>query len=147
MKFAHINIIARDWKELAEFYKNVFECIPVPPARNLSGEKIEKGTGVKNAHIEGIHLQMPGYENGPTLEIFQYKVNAASNNRAVNKEGLAHLAFQVDDIELVRKKVKAAGGQEIGELATLEVSGAGEVSFIYVTDPEGNIIELQKWHN
>jgi hypothetical protein len=25
------------------------------------------------------------------------------------------------------------------------VAGAGTISFVYLTDPEGNILELQKW--
>jgi len=147
MKFAHINIISRDWKKAVEFYKDVFECVPLLPARNLSGEKLEKGTGVKNAKIEGIHLQLPGFNGGPTLEIFQYSENKTAEDKAVNKEGLAHLAFQVDDLDKIRKKIISAGGREIGELVTLEVTGAGKVSFIYTADPEGNIIELQKWHD
>ena len=146
MRFAHVNIVARDWKKLADFYQKVFKCIPLLPVRNLAGKELEKGTGIKNAQIEGIHLALPGFENGPTLEIFQYKKNAVNKTRAVNREGLAHLAFQVDDIDECRKRISGAGGGEIGELVTLEVSGAGQVSFIYVTDPEGNIIELQKWH-
>ena len=41
--------------------------------RDLSGEWLDRATGLKNAHIKGIHLRLPGYgEGGPTLEIFQY---------------------------------------------------------------------------
>jgi hypothetical protein len=38
MRFAHINIAARDWEALADFYIKVFECKIKPPKRNLSGE-------------------------------------------------------------------------------------------------------------
>ena len=74
MKYVHTNIIARDWKLLADFYIKVFECKPVLPERDIKGDWLEKGTGVKNASLRGIHLLLPGFDNdGPTLEIFQYQ--------------------------------------------------------------------------
>ena len=33
----------------------------------------------------------------------------------------------------------------VGQVVSLAVPGAGPVTFAYVTDPEGNIIELQCW--
>ena len=145
-KFVHVNIIAKDWKRLAGFYEKVFNCIPVPPERNLSGEWIEKGTGIKGANIKGIHLKLPGYDHtGPTLEIFQYNKNKERRGSIINKEGFGHIAFRVDSIEEKKDAVLKEGGKLIGEIVTVEVKGAGNVTFLYLTDPEGNIIELQKW--
>ena len=39
----------------------------------------------------------------------------------------------------------AAGGGAVGEIATAEVNGAGLIRLVYARDPEGNIVELQKW--
>jgi catechol-2,3-dioxygenase len=30
-------------------------------------------------------------------------------------------------------------------MVTVEIRDAGTITLIYMTDPEGNIIELQKW--
>jgi catechol-2,3-dioxygenase len=49
----------------------------------------------------------------------------------------------VDDIKTARDAVIEARGKTIGKTVSLEVSGAGKVTFVYLTDPEGNIIELQ----
>ena len=145
-KFVHVNIIAKDWKRLAGFYEKVFNCIPLPPERNLSGEWIEKGTGIFGAEIRGIHLRLPGNdETGPTLEIFQYNKNKKHSSSIVNREGFAHIAFRVDSIEEIRDAVLKEGGRLIGDIVTVKVEGAGNVTFLYLTDPEGNIIELQKW--
>jgi hypothetical protein len=35
--YVHTNLIAHDWRALAEFYQQVFGCVPVPPERDLSG--------------------------------------------------------------------------------------------------------------
>ena len=145
-KFVHVNIIAKDWKKLARFYEKVFNCVPVPPERDLSGEWIEKGTGITGAEIKGIHLKLPGYnDSGPTLEIFQYNKNKERRGSIINREGFAHIAFRVDSIEEIRDAVLQEGGKLIGKIVTVEVKGAGNVTFLYLTDPEGNIIELQKW--
>lgn len=145
-KYVHTNIVARDWRALASFYERVFGCEPVPPERTLSGPWLEAATGVSGARIRGVHLRLPGYEDGgPTLEIFQYDPQAEALEPAANRPGLAHIAFAVDDVEQARQAVVSAGGRCIGDVVSLEVLGAGIVTFAYVTDPEGNIIELQSW--
>ena len=145
-KYVHTSIVARDWEKLVQFYEKVFNCKPVPPERDLSGTWLESGTGVPDAHIRGMHLRFPGYgDHGPTLEIFQYNREVERPETAINRPGIAHLAFAVDDVEVARDAVLAAGGDVIGEVVSLEVAGTGVVTFVYLTDPEGNIIELQHW--
>ena len=142
--FVHINLIAEDWRRLAEFYTQVFGCKPVPPERTLSGEWLEDSTGVPGAQIRGVHLRLPGQgDEGPTLEIFQYNRQEKRLATAVNRPGFGHIAFAVDDVEAARDAVIEAGGGTVGELVSVEVPGVGTVTFVYATDPEGNVIELQ----
>jgi predicted enzyme related to lactoylglutathione lyase len=145
-RFVHTNLIAQDWKRLAGFYEQVFGCEPVPPARDLKGQWLEDGTNVPGAEIQGIHLRLPGYGGeGPTLEIFWYNRQEDRPPTAVNRPGFAHIAFAVDDVVVARDAVLAAGGGPVGQIVSLRVPGAGTVTFAYVTDPEGNVLELQRW--
>ena len=145
-RFAHVNLVARDWRKLAAFYERVFGCAPVPPERDLHGAWLEKATGLAGARIRGMHLRLPGLaEGGPTLEIFEYRPEAAAADKAVNRPGFGHIAFAVEDVEAVRRAVLEAGGGEVGALTTVPVAGAGTITFAYLTDPEGNILELQRW--
>lgn len=145
-KFVHTNLIAQDWEKLAEFYEQVFGCTRVPPERHLTEKWLEDATGIPDAEIYGIHLRLPGYgDTGPTLEIFQYNYHQERHLKAINQPGFAHIAFAVDDVEAARDAVIEAGGGVVGELTTVGISNAGKITFIYLTDPEGNIIELQKW--
>lgn len=145
-KYKHINIIARDWQKLAGFYEQVFGCVWIPPERHLSGKWLEKGTGVTDARFSGVHLRLPGYEDGgPTLEIFQYSENKPKLPPAANREGFCHLAFEVDDVESATEAVLKNGGRPIGKSVSAEVPGVGKLTFVYLADPEGNIIELQAW--
>ncbi len=72
-RFAHVNLIARDWERLVHFYTTVFGRVLVPPERNFQGKELDAGTGLKDAHLRGAHFRLPGgHEQGPTLEIFTY---------------------------------------------------------------------------
>jgi glyoxylase I family protein len=142
--YAHTNLVARDWTRLAAFYQDVFGCEPVPPERDLSGPWLEAGTGVKDAHIRGMHLRLPGAE-GPTLEIFQYDSSPVAGIPEANHLGFMHLAFRVENVAEALEAVLEAGGSRLGEVVRREVLGVGTLTVTYVRDPEGNILELQRW--
>lgn len=145
-KYVHTNLIAEDWHALARFYQEVFGCIPIPPERDFQGETLEAGTGIPNAHLRGIHLLMPGYtETEPTLEIFSYTPQAARSDTLVNRPGFAHIAFQVQDVFAARTAVLAAGGKSVGDVVTLTIATGAKVTWCYLADPEGNLIEVQSW--
>ena len=145
-KYAHTNLVARDWRSLATFYEQLFGCIPVPPERDIKGASLDAGTGIHAAHVRGAHLRLPGYgDEGPTLEIFSYDVLEPRLATAVNRPGYCHIAFGVDDVAAARKSVLDVGGRAVGEIVTLEVATGAKVTWCYVTDPEGNVIELQSW--
>ncbi|MCZ4408525.1 VOC family protein [Cryomorphaceae bacterium 1068] len=147
IRFAHTNIVSSDWKKLADFYIKTFGCKLVPPVRNQSGDWLDKGTGLRNAHIEGAHLRLPGHgENGPTLEIYQYQHMESQEFVSPNKRGFGHIAFEVSDVEMMLEKLIKNGGQTIGEIVKREVNGVGELTFVYARDSEGNSIELQQWN-
>lgn len=146
IKYTHTNIVARNYQDLARFYINVFGCEPVYPERNLSGEWIDQATNFKNVHIQGIHLRLPGYANSPTLEIFQYNQEKEHHEiPAINRPGFAHIAFQVDDVNLLFARLLKSGGKKLGEIVEKEIEGVGVLTVVYARDPEDNIIEIQSW--
>ena len=146
VRYTHTNLVARDWRKLAAFYEKVFGCVPVPPERDLQGEGLERGSGVRGARIWGVHLRLPGYgSGGPTLELFEYADMVDQQLPLPNRPGFGHIAFEVRDVEQTLQAVLAAGGARLGEVVTLEVPEAGTITFTYARDPEGNILELQSW--
>jgi catechol 2,3-dioxygenase-like lactoylglutathione lyase family enzyme len=145
-RYGHTNLIAKDWRALARFYQEVLGCVPVPPERHYRGAELERGTGVPGAEVHGVHLRLPGHgPEGPTLEIFTYSIPADRASTSVNRPGFGHIAFIVDDVASAREEVLRKGGRAIGDVVTLTAANGARVTWTYLTDPEGNVIELQCW--
>lgn len=145
-RYVHTNMIAKDPDKLIAFYKEVFHCKSIGEERDLKGEWLDRMTGIKNAHIVGEHLLLPGYgEDHPTLEIFSYDEVRDTIIGEVNRPGIAHIAFEVDNVENTLELMIRAGGSPVGEIVTAEYPNGMEAVFVYARDPEGNIIELQSW--
>jgi len=145
-RYGHTNLVARDWRRVASFYEDLFGCTPVPPERDYRSADLDRGTNLTDAHLTGVHLRLPGHgDDGPTLEIYSYDELIEGGPGGVNRTGWGHIAFAVDDVESARAAVVAAGGGELGETVTLQTADGRLVTWCYLTDPEGNIIELQSW--
>lgn len=147
IKYVHTNIVAKNWKNLANFYIQVFGCKPIHPERNLSGDWLDRLTILNDIKIQGIHLSLPGYEYGPTLEIFEY-VPASSNDNQnhINKLGFGHIAFHVDNVKAMVSKIIEHKGEIFSEIVENKYAELESILTVaYVKDPEGNFIELQNW--
>src|SRR5688572_31347305 len=119
-QYVHTNLIARDWRKLADFYQSVLGCVLVPPERHFSGPEIQAGTGVRGSSVDGVHLRLPGNgETGPTLEIFNYSRLADGPPPAVNRPGFGHIAFAVDSVSEARAEVLRPGGTAGGDVVRL----------------------------
>jgi predicted enzyme related to lactoylglutathione lyase len=146
IKYVHTNLIAKDWEKLSRFYIDVFGCKPQYPERNLAGEWIDQMTTIDGVRIKGMHLWLPGYEHGPTLEIFSYEpANERSLQPAINAQGFGHIAFHVDDVAAMADIIIAHGGGMLGEIVQKDYGEIGVLTAGYAQDPEGNFLEIQNW--
>ncbi len=147
-RYVHTNIIANDVNKLIDFYKNVLHCKSISETRDISGAWVDGLTCLNGAHIVGEHLLLPGYgEDHPTLEIFSYDEMKERIPTEIDRPGIAHIAFEVDDVEATLSEIIKAGGSALGEIVISEYPNNMEGLFVYARDPEGNIVELQSWRH
>ncbi len=113
------------------------------PVRRMAGA----GRWGETRRNPGCSSRIPRlWRDGTELEdIPQYTDEEKRPETAINRPGFAHIAFAVDDAYSARDEVIASGGKAVGVVISLEVPGVGIITFVYVTDPEGNVIGLQKW--
>jgi catechol 2,3-dioxygenase-like lactoylglutathione lyase family enzyme len=123
-RYVHTNLVARDWRRLADFYVGVFGCEALPPERDLRGVWLDLATGLRDAHLTGVHLRLPGHgPDGPTLDVFSYDDLCPQSTPVANRLGFGHIAFHVEDVAATLAQVLAAGGTALGEVAENDVPG------------------------
>ena len=69
-RYAHVNIIARDWRRLCEFYEKVFDCEPWSSERDHHGAHIDALTKMPGIRVQGRHLRVPGH--GPNARPLKF---------------------------------------------------------------------------
>jgi catechol 2,3-dioxygenase-like lactoylglutathione lyase family enzyme len=145
-RFGHVNVTGADWRRLAAFYEDVFGMEVVPPERDYRGSELESATRVRDAHLTGVHLRLPGAGvDVPTLEIYQYDSVEPGRPPRVDRAGWGHVAFQVPDVHAAVEAFVAAGGSRHGAIITSITKTGARVTWCYAADPDGNLVELQAW--
>lgn len=144
-QYTHTCIVSRDADRLAAFYESVLGCRVLGPAVEFSGENITKGMGLPRARVRGVNLALPGFgSDAPLLEIFELGTVVEADPEP-DRLGYMHIGITVDDLETVLGRVIGAGGSLLGEIALWKMEGVGEALYVYVRDPDGNIVELVEW--
>lgn len=150
IRLAHVSITAKDMTRLKEFYEKALGFVVSRPERGFSGDWLGKGTGVPGAEIRRVHLRLPDAgEGGAHLELIEYSgTTRETSPPAADRAGLRHVAFETgsaEELVRLRDRIIGNGGGDLGEISEKEIDGLGTVTFVYMTDPEGNIIELLNW--
>ena len=142
MRFDQAKFIARDVEALASFYEDALDCERVVPTQDLTDGVVARAVGVPGANLKLSVLRLPGHgEHGPVLEI--YSVSGGEPVPDWHYEpGQGQLAFEVEDLESSVGRVIAAGGSSLGEVVRWKGPSGTEARFVYLRDPEGNIIDL-----
>ena len=145
-RYTHTNLIAQTGTRWPIFTSACLAAFPCRPNAISAAPSWKREPGVPGAHLRGMHLRLPGFGGtGPTLEVFNYNTLEDRPATAVNRPGFGHIAFAVDDVPAAREAVLAAGGRAVGEVVTTSIATGAKLTWCYVADPEGNVIELQAW--
>ncbi len=140
MRFDQVKIIVRDLDLLVGFYEEALDCeVVVPPLSTDS--VVARGVGVPNGTVTLCALRLPGRgDRGPILEL--YSVEGDTPEEWAYQPGSGQLAFEVDELEAAIGKVVAAGGSNLGEVVEWQGPSGTTARFVYLRDPEGNIVDL-----
>ena len=134
----HICIVCKeDISNLEKFYSKLFHPVKVIKCFE-EGEKLQLITGVENIKLITCKIQTKNF----VIELIQYLYPKplCTQKKSPAFTGLNHFALTVKKSSDFLESVKKYGGKFIGNGAkdlNLKVRSA-----IYVSDPEGNIIEV-----
>ena len=140
MRFDQTKFLANDVAALSRFYIDALDCEVVVDPQEVE-KAVSRAVGVPEATITLSILRLPGRgDHGPVLEL--YSLEGARPDDWDYTPGQGQIAFEVEDLEAAIGRVIAAGGTPLGEVVEWTGPSGAIARFVYLRDPEGNVIDL-----
>lgn len=138
MKLNHITILVSDIQKSKKFYKDILN-LDCTFEEQIQGEQFSKITGYKNLKLKFAVLKIPNTD--VILELAQFM----NPEQKINND-FRHIAFEVDDVDKIFKRVKQNNCQTISPPLTIKDKNPklNGKRFFYFNDPDGNLIEILK---
>ena len=143
MRIDHVNIVVSNMERSLAFYEGVLGLKRGFEA-TLEGHWIETVTGLAAVNARCVFIEAPGSE--VRLELLEYASptgDAISANALPNTLGLRHIAFVVDDMAALLKRLEAAGVALLSDPVEVPfaVGSMGRKRLCYFRDPDGVLLE------
>jgi len=148
-KFHHAGLVVPDLEKASKFYQTLLGVTEAnrfqwdqnsqnPQEGLVSGEVVASIINLENSAAKAVMLSGENYN----IELFEYSAPAQRGDSADDRPcdpGIAHIAFEFEDIHKACEALKKAGGTLHGDPVML-----GGTWVIYGRDPFGNIVELMQ---
>ena len=142
------SIIVNNLNESVNFWKEVFELDTWWEAEVTKGypdDHVFKLLGIDRADIKVAILQSPGFEYG-MVGLFEIVDPNLPSLRATPPDGMARneiaLIFETDNMDEIRKRLKARGHSLVCEPMRVELAGYPPKIEMTLRDPNGVFINL-----
>ena len=133
----YVGVVVDDLAAATEFFVQL--GLEAQGGGTAEGEWVERIIGLEGVRVQFAFVQTPDGHGALELIKFHAPTYQGDTTQAqVNKPGIRHLAFAVDDIDAAVAGLQAHGTELIGDLVRYEDS----YRLCYVRGPEGIIIEL-----
>ncbi|MFF0789359.1 VOC family protein [Streptomyces spiralis] len=138
----HVAVVTRDIDRMTAFYRELFGARVVKELR-LTTPVFGEGVGVPGARARTVHLRIPGADTVVELTMYDRHRATGDERAPANTPGLRHLALRTTGIEAAEAELRAWGAEIVGGPVEVdEPAAARGTRFLYVRDPEGNLVEL-----
>ena len=139
LHFSHSGVCVSDIERSTAFYRDEFDFTRHHHL-HLNGEADSTAVKVKDAELDVVYLE----RDGTVVEVLHFAESAPTRDavpREMNRMGLTYYSCNVDEIAEVSPDVVAADGRVMQET---QVGTPNDKSCVFVTDPDGCLIELVK---
>ena len=133
----HVGIVVDDLPAAIEFFAGL--GLEPHGQGQVEGRWVDRIVGLDGVHTEFAFMQTP--DGHGRLELIKFHSPPAQDgdrNAPANTLGIRHITFAVDDIDAAVARVRAHGGELVGEVVRYEDS----YRLCYVRGPGGTIVEL-----
>ena len=135
----HVSVTTGDIARSLAFYRDLLE-LPVRSVGELSGDEVERITGVPGARLLSADLDLG---HGQVLELLEYVGAADGEALALERPGSGHIGLTVDDVD--RAPPHARRGRLAVKSDPVELTEPGDwfgARCMTVLDPDGVAVEL-----
>lgn len=135
----HTGITVSDLGNSCQFYREILG-LPVSGPLRISGDSVERITGINDAEIDIAFVKCPGH----VLELLCFvnpERKEASKLRACDP-GFFHLCLKVKALDRVLQAIRGGGFEAISQIETLRDGPAQGMRVVYARDPDGVMLEL-----
>jgi catechol 2,3-dioxygenase-like lactoylglutathione lyase family enzyme len=140
--FDHLTIVVRD----VERAKSFFGLLGFKEAMSvvIAGEPFASYMGVPGIEAEHVTLVLENVSPRTEIQLLRYRHPEPLPDphiRDLQKLGMNHICFAVDDIETEVAKIRASGFKTRNEIMDFHSR-----KLVFIEGPEGVTIELSQWH-
>jgi catechol 2,3-dioxygenase-like lactoylglutathione lyase family enzyme len=138
LRMTHIGICVTDVDRSVRFYRDLLGFRQRSELR-VQGEPADTLLRLREVDLQAVYLE----RDGTRIELLHYASPGAVGDgatRPMNGRGLTHLSLRVDSVADTLAAMRAAGAAVLDDtLIDIPAFGAAAV---FVTDPDGTLIEL-----
>ena len=147
MRVNHVNIVVADMERSLAFYVGLLGLRATFEVE-LEGAWIEVVTGLPGAKARCVFCQPA--EGGARFELLQYRTPVGVSEPAgslPNTRGLRHVALEVDDLDALYGRLRAAGVPFVSPPVVVPFPIAGGLwkRLCYLRDPDGVLVEISDY--
>ena len=138
LRLTHIGICVSDWERSLRFYCDVLGFTYLSELQ-VAGEPSNTLLQLDNVELRAIYLE----RDGTRIELLHFATpghRGDTSPRPMNQLGLTHLSLRVDNLAATLADLEKAGVQ-ILQRTHIDIP-AFEAAVIFITDPDGTLIEL-----
>jgi catechol 2,3-dioxygenase-like lactoylglutathione lyase family enzyme len=140
--FDHLTIVVRDLSRAKAFFAvlGFKEAMSVV----IAGEPFASYMGVPGIEADHVTLVLEHVSPRTEIQLLRYQHPDPlpdAHIRDLNKVGMNHFCFAVDDVEEEVAKLRAAGFETRNEVMDFHSR-----KLVFIDGPEGVTIELAEWH-
>lgn len=138
--FGHVGLQVNDLDRSIAYYRDVIGLAEVE--RQLRRDPyLQSVTGYPGVELDIAVLIEPG--SGVLLELLEYRgVRRTPVDPATANPGTGHVCFEVDDVDRIYARARAAGERAVSEPVTPTSGRWADGRSVYLLDPDGIRVEL-----
>jgi catechol 2,3-dioxygenase-like lactoylglutathione lyase family enzyme len=138
LRLTHVGICVSDLERSLRFYRDGLG-FRLRSRFDIAGEPTATLLRLADVDLQAVYLE----RDGTRIELLYYRAPGhvvGETPRPLNQLGLTHLSLRVDDLDATLTDLVAAGARRV-DASRIDIP-AFEAAAIFVTDPDGTLIEL-----